>query len=223
MKLVHPEYNLDLELKENEVNVLVIENHTILTEAVQDLYRQCNNMEGKFVLSDDNKILQISKSINLITDAFSLNCNEKKIISQLYREVEGLAVENMVQESVELNSAILGYLEKMCEQVPYHLDYQPQVLPSAIMKMADLKFETEAVNLLERIVEYLGIVNQISQYALNIFINIKLFLTAEEIQSLYEYVFYNKIPILLIEGVTGERNPAEKLTIIDMDKCTITI
>lgn len=223
MKLLYSEYDLDIEIQENNVNVITIENPAVLAETVQELYSQSNGAEGKFILSDDNKILPLHKHINLIMDIFSLNCNEKKIISKLYQEMEELAIENAVKESLELNSAISYYMEKICEQVPYHIGYQTEILPSMLMKMVELKFETEAVNLLERIIEYLGIVNKINQNTITIFINLKLFLTVEEIQSLYEYVFYNKISLVLIEGADGVRLPAEKVTIIDVDKCTIKL
>lgn len=223
MKLIFPEYDLHLKLQENRVNVLVIENPTVMGEVVGELYAQWNGAEGRFVLSDGEKILQISKKINIMTDIFGLNCNDKKMISKLYQEVEELATENLVQENMEINAAILCYLERLCEQVPYHINYQSQILPSMLLKMVELKFETQSETLLESIIEYLGVANKVFNYALNVFVNLKLFLTTEEIKSLYEYVFYNKIPLLLIEGVERERLSVEDVTIIDVDKCTIKI
>lgn len=223
MKLVYPEYDLSLDIKENKVNVLVVENKAVMAEVVQTLYSQCCGEKGQFVFSEGEKILSLDKCANLITDIFSLNCNEKRILSKLYQEIEETALENLVQEGREVSSALVFYLEKLCEEVPYHIAYQTEILPSMIMKMADVKFETEATSLLERIVEYLGITNKIFNYSVNIFVNLKLFLTNEEIQSLYEYAFYNKISLVLIEGVDGVRMPEEQVTIIDVDKCTIKI
>lgn len=221
MKLTYPEYDLELELQENKISVLVVENHAVLTELVQELYRQSNGSEGKFVLSEENKMLQFDKCVNLMTDMFSLNCNERKIISKLYQEMEELAFENLLQEGMEVSREISSYMEKMCEQVPYQLCYGAQIMPSMLMKMLDLKFETETETLLERVIEYLGIVNKIFKYKINIFVHLKLFLTAEELQNLYEYAFYNKIPLLLVEGVAGEQLYQEETIVIDVDKCTI--
>lgn len=223
MKLVYPEYDLNLELEENKVNILVIENHEVLAEIVRELYCQCSGGEGKFALSEGNKILQISKSVNFMLDMFSLNCNDKKIITKLYQEIEELAMENMVQESMEINTVVVEYLEKMCDQVPYHMCYQAQILPAMFLKMVDLRFEAEGGTLLESIIEYLGITNKIFHYTTNIFLNLKMFLTTGELQRLYEYAFYNKISLILIEGYRGEKQSGEKATIIDIDKCTINI
>lgn len=223
MKLVHSEYDVNLELKENQIQVVIIENSKMLAEIVQELYRQYNGGEGEFVLSENNKILPLNKHMELITDVFALDCNEKKIIAKLYQEMEEQAAENLILESKELNSAILCYLEKICGMMPYHLEYQTEFFPSKIMKMADLKFEAEAENLLERIVEYLGITGKIFRCTVYIFVNLKLFLTKEEIEKLYEFAFYNKIPLILIEGVMGEIYSGEKITIIDMDKCMIKL
>lgn len=223
MKIMFPEYDLNLEIKENRVNVLVVENSSIMGELVRELYTQWNGEEGRFVLSEDNIILPINKKLNFIIDIFSLNCNDKKIISKLYQEIEELTTENLVQENMEINALILCYLEKMCEQVPYHINYQTQILPSMLLKMVDLKFETQAGTLLESVIEYLGVVNKIFNYAANVFVNLKCFLTTKEIESLYEYAFYSKIPLILIEGAVGERLPSEDVTVIDVDKCTIKI
>lgn len=222
MKLVHPGYDLCLEFQENKVNVLVVENQKILAEIIQELRRQCDSVEGAFVLSDSDKILSFGKSVELITDTFSLDCNEKKLLTKLYQELEELAIENLVSESMELNSAIACYMEKICDQVPYYLDYQSEFLPSKIMKMVDLKFETTAVTLLEHIVEYLGIVSKIHK-GITVFVNLKLFLTQEEIHELYQYAFYNKILLVLIEGFAGTKAPEEQWTIIDVDKCIIKL
>lgn len=223
MKLVHPEYDLCLEFQENKVNVVAVENQKLLAEIIQELYRQCNDAEGAFVLSDKDKILPFGKSVELITDVFSLDCNEKKLITKLYQELEGLAIENLVSESIELNSAIACYMEKMCDLVPYYLAYQSEFLPSKIMKMVELKFETTAVTLLEHIVEYLGIASKIHKTGITVFVNLKLFLTPEEIHELYQYAFYNKISLVLIEGVAGAKVPEEQWTIIDVDKCIIKL
>ena len=223
MKFVCTEYGLDLTFKENQANVIAVENPVLYAEIVQELYCQCDGSEGMFVISDNNKILPFAKHVNLVTDIFSLNCNERKLIAKLYQEIEKLAEENLVQENKEVNSSVAYYLEKICEQVPYHLEYQAEIMPSIFMKMVDLKFDTETDTLLERIVEYLGILNTLSGSVVNIFVNLKMFLTKEEIKSLYEYAFGHKITLVLLEGISGERLPGEELTIIDMDKCTITV
>lgn len=223
MRLVHSEYNLDLELKENRVNVVSVENQAILAEIIQELCRQCNGGEGQFVFSDRDKILPMNKHIKLITDVFSLDCNEKKILTRLYQELEQLAIEDMAYEGIRLNSEILFYVENLCEKTSYHLKYQPEFSPSQILKLMDLEFETEAVSMLEKIIEYLGISNQLFKSTVTIFVNLKLFLTEKEMENLYEYAFYNKISLVLLEGTVRRKLLKEDLTIIDMDRCVIKV
>lgn len=223
MKVVHSEYDLQLDLRENKVNVLVIENRTLFAELVSELYRQCGGAEGRFVVSQNDEIQPFSKCVEIITDILGIDCNEKKLLSRLYQEMEGLALENLISESTGLKSAILCYLEKMCGQVPYHLEYQQEFLPSKIMKMADLKFRSEAGSILEKIIEYLDIASKVQSESIRIFVNLKMFLEEDALQNLYEYAFYNKIALVLIEGVTGKANSMEQITIIDVDKCIIRL
>lgn len=223
MKLIHSEYDLEMQIVENRVNVLVVENPAIMAELVGELYKQCDGAEGRFVLSEDNRILHMNKAVNMITNIFALNCNDKKILTRLYQEIEESATENLFSEGMSVNAAIVAYLEALCEQVSYHVEYQPQIFPTAIMKMADLRFTDESATLLESIVQYLGITNKIFHYGLNIFLNLKMFLPSEELAKLYEYAFYNKIPLLLIEGTVGVHHKEESVILIDVDKCTIKI
>lgn len=223
MKLMHSEYDFSLEIQENRVNVLVIENRALLAEIVQELVGQCDGAEGRFILAEGNKVLAFNKSVNLLMDIFTMNCNEKKIITKLHQEIEELSLENLVQESMEIKTAVLCYLGKLCDQTSYHLEYVQNFMPSAIMKMADLKFCTEATSLLEKIIEYLEVVNKVFKYHVNIFVNLKLFLTEEEIRSLYEYVFYHKINLVLVEARMDEKIEDEQVTIIDVDKCIIKL
>lgn len=80
MKLVHSEYDIKIELKENNVNLLVIENRKLMTELVYELYNQCNGLDGRFVLSNDMKELKIDKEASIVLEPFTINCNERKVI-----------------------------------------------------------------------------------------------------------------------------------------------
>ena len=223
MKLVHEEYDLALDLLENKVNVLVIERHSLFTEIIQELYKQCNGEEGHFIISYNQKILSMSKTVEIITDILGIDCNNKRMLASLYQEIEQLVNENLIMESAQFNSSMIYYLERMLETVPYHLEYQADCIPTKIMKMVEMKFEMKDISLLERIVEYLGIKGKLYGTAVTIFVNLKMYLEKEELQSLYEYIFYNKLQVILIEGGVDAVLPEEQVTIIEVDKCIIKV
>ena len=157
MKLVHSEYDIKIELKENNVNLLVIENRKLMTELVYELYNQCNGLDGRFVLSNDMKELKIDKEASIVLEPFTINCNERKVISKLYQELEEIALENLYAESMELYSNILKYSNELCQMVPYNLKIRSDLTPTDINKLSNVKIEEDGGSLLEKLVNYLGV------------------------------------------------------------------
>ena len=87
-KLVYGKYDISMSLEENYVNELIIENPPILAEMVQELTAQADGGEGGFVLSEDGKPLSVEKNLVFIKDPFSVDVNQRKLLSRLYEELE---------------------------------------------------------------------------------------------------------------------------------------
>lgn len=223
MKLVHSEYDIKIELKENIVNLLVIENREIMSELVGEIYNQCNGSEGRFTLSENLKELKFEKEASMVLEPFTINCNEKKVITKLYKEIEELALENLYVESMDLYSCIIKYSNELCQMVPYNLTTRTDFTPLDIIKLSNIKIEEDDSTLFEKIINYLGVMSSICRIKLVIFVNLKTFLNHEEIDELYKYANYNKIHLFLIESIYHKDNICEKTIVIDKDKCIIDI
>ena len=62
MKLVYTELEQQLIFQENRVNVLVIEHKELFRRMIQELAKQIDGVEGRFVLSDNDNILKIDNA-----------------------------------------------------------------------------------------------------------------------------------------------------------------
>ena len=124
MKLVNVNYGIELKLEENIVNVLVVEHSQILSQIINELYQQCKEGGGDFVLSRKEKIYKINKEMALILEPFTINCNERKIVTRLYEELKLQIDETMIEETVEFNSKIIEYIENVTMKVPYMTTFQ---------------------------------------------------------------------------------------------------
>lgn len=223
MILRHESYEFEMKFLENQINVLVIEKPQVMAKLVRDLYLQYNGKEGGFVLSDVGTIMPIEKSIEFILEPFSINCNNKKIVNKLYQELTALAKENLMRQSMELNFQVTAFLETLLQEVPYHLLYKDEHDVQEILKFADVRIDSEGETLLEQIVEYLRVMNQICGCNICVFLNLKSFLSREELKQLYDFVNYQKIYLVLLEACEGERIECEKTFIIDRDECIIEV
>ncbi len=157
MRLVYADFNLAFELKENEAMVVIIENQHLFAEIVNELIQQCAGQDGGFVLSDSDKIKTISKEMQFIMNPFLIDCNEKKIIQKLYQ----VALEEYIEYMSSVHSEIINCLDKLSAAVPYAVSYNiDQNIPS-LLKAYNVQIDAEAENLLEKLINYLRVLNQL--------------------------------------------------------------
>lgn len=218
-KLVHNKYGICLELEENKVNEMVVENPVMLTQIIRELGEQCEGNEGGFVLSEENRILPVEKFLILTKDLFSLDCNSRKILTRLYQKIEKRMENESEEERRVFYQGYIAYMESICEKSSLYLLYNEEPDMQEILKMAGLRIDVQKDSMLEGIVEYLKIVHELLEQSVFVFLNLKLFLTQEEIKSLYQECFYRKIQLILIEAVLQEKFEEEKVCIIDKDRC----
>lgn len=219
MRLVHAEYGLSLEMFENEVSVLVIENRGMMQELIEELYYQCEGSDGRFVLSAEEKIQDVEKKMEMIIDPFSLDINNRKVLTKLYQEIDELIKENLYKEQIELNAHISGFVQYICDLTPYHLNFLQEHSSLDIIKLANVKIEVEEMTMLERLTDYIGLMGDLCHYCIFVFINLKSYLPDASLEKLYEYARYHKVQLLLIENQMRNKLDTEMITIIDVDKC----
>ena len=220
-KLVYGKYDISMSLEENSVNELIIENPRVLAEMVQELTAQTEGAEGGFTLSEDGKLLSIEKNLVFIKDPFSVDVNQRKLLVKLYGELEEYTKDVLFLEGEDFFHAYIRYMDGVCEKSGLFLTYEEQPKAEDIFKLAKLRIDCQAESLVEQIAEYLRVWAELLHQEVFIFLNLKLFLTKEELESLYQECFYRKVQIILIEAVFTEKILQEKIYLIDKDKCII--
>lgn len=221
MKLVNVKYNIEIILEENKVDVLVVESPQIMTEIVSGIQLQCNGEEGDFVLSNGDKILKMDKCMSVVINPFSINLNEKKIVSKLYSELKVIGNEYFVEKE-EVNSKVVQLLDRIVSDTMYNnVVFDLNLDWDGLFKLYTVKIENSAESLLENIIEYTKILSRLCEIKIVCLVNIKSYLDEEEIKQLYEMAFYNKIQLLIIESNEKTRIDNENIYIIDKDKCLI--
>lgn len=221
MRLVHSGYGIDIEVCENEVNLLCIEQKTSFAVLIQEMLDQKNGKDGQFILSEKDKIINMAKEVEIIINPFVLDCNEKRVQQKLYQEVYKQAVSNYLPETTELNAEIISYLEKITLSVPYDIIFDLEENIQGMLKIYGVRIEQQTSSLLEKITDYLKILVRMCRIKIFIFVNLKIYLDPEDLKKLYEFAFYEKLNIILIENHVTEKINCEKVCILDQDMCII--
>lgn len=223
MKIVNTLYGLEFDLIENQILVLSIENHVAYSNILGTLWKQYKGEDGDFILSDGSKELKLAQKIECIYNIISINTNDKKIITKLYQELTFQNDNLLQEESILFKQELISYFDKVISTVPYNLKYNFDTDLSSLMKSISVEIDDDADSLLEKMIQYIKLMNQICGVEIFVIPNLKAYFSTEEIIQLYEFAIYNKIYLIVIESIQSPHIEREKGWIIDEDLCIIEL
>lgn len=223
MKLVHPLITMPLEIRDDQINVLVIEHRKTYVNVIAEFSEQIMQCTGSFILTDKESKIDISKGVDLIIDLFNLTLNQKKVITKLYAELNDVAQSaEYFMRTQELISRIKQYLDELLDESRFALAYEDKLDILGLLKYADVKLVEEKENMFEKLLDYMEMMHEYCEIKLFVFVNLKTFLSEVELVSLYKDFVYRKIPVLLLESADSKTiNEYEHKLIIDEDLCII--
>ena len=221
MTLTLTDYDVIIEMVENQINEVIIESERVFRYVVENLWLQVNGQTGQLILAENDKELTFSKNAELIMNPFAINLNDKKILTKLYAEMLELAKEDFFEETGNLNAAIVNYLDVLINRLPYDLNFASELDVIGLCKLYKVEIDGDNDSIVSRLIDYLRAMHQIVHVNVFFFVNLKMYLTREELLSIYEFANYEKIHIFIISGAQKEKIIGEKSLIIDKDLCII--
>lgn len=223
MKIAHPVLSSPIELKENIVNVLVVENKKMFTQLVFELLEQVKGNDGEFVISEDDTPKDISKTIDLVLDVFTLDLNSKKILTKIYKDLEEIAIgADYYEKTTNLRHAIFELVDSIIQSSEQELICDEEFDIQKIFKGLNLRMRDEYDSLVEKITNYIETMSEIFRIKCFVLVNIKSLFNEEDLNLFYKQMFYKKINILLLESIHFKKVECEKIIIFDDDMCQIS-
>lgn len=222
MILAHPTFENMISFDENAVEILVVEDRCLFSRYISELSMQVSGGIGDFSLYDDNERLNIA-AIDLIVDPFSLSPNSRSVLNAVFKGFQDLLLsEYHYMETNRILQSIDEYMSACVSELDPYLVLSDDINCSKLIKLVDPRFILNEESLLERISDYIRAIKLYTDIRLLIFVNLKTFLSVEDLNLLYDFTFMNKIPILLLENTVDKSSPCERLHIIDGDLCEIS-
>lgn len=222
MKLVEREYGIEVDIKENIVSIIVLEDVKLRLPLINELFSQTSGKEGNWLLFENDKSFDLEKKVELILEPLTLTLNNKKVKTKLYQDIKTIAQDYCFSQGLEVHSQICNYLENMLDKLPYPIKYDEDWDVSEILKAYNVELVEEYDNIFEKLYNYIKLVNTVCGTDIFIMVNIKQYLTDEQITELYKMAAYGKIQLVLIEFSTNNKRDCEELYILDNDDCVIT-
>ncbi len=211
-----------LEFQENRIEELIIENPRIYRELAGDLMNQCEGKEGKWILSDDDEILSLKKNVVLISDLFSIDVNQRKIVSRLHEVLKESIIEGpLYLEYKQLMADNLSFVERLIEVEGFDLEYEDDLDVGSYLKFVGVKNLNDAQSFLERWILFTKLISELMGVKLLVISNLKTVLDKEELLQFYSMCNYLKVSVLLVESTERQVLEYEHRTVIDYDLCLI--
>ena len=223
MKIAYYLWEKPIELTECRINILVIENPKALVGIIDDILKQTRGENGELIMSDNGEILDMSKELDFVANIFDMNINDRKILNKVYGKLNDIAYSS--DYYLNTNSTLTDlskYIQSITDELSYPIYYNVDTNISGRIKALNVKLAEEYDSLLEQVINYITVVKEFCSVSCFVFLNLRSYLTKEELEEFYKHLFYNKINVLLIENYQRERIcDCEVFRIIDEDLCEI--
>lgn len=119
---------------------------------------------------------------------------------KLYMELEKLtADERFYVKTQEMKQYLQEYLLQLEQETDYILDLADEIDFASLFKAFGIKYEVLEENFLERLVRYMRIVERLLKKKLFVFVNLRSYLSNQQIDELIKEATYQEIQLLLIE------------------------
>ena len=222
MKLVH--FELSGVLLDDKTNFTewIIESPDLFSEYVIELHSQIEGAEGRFVLSESDKILALSKSTVIILNPLNVDINTRKVLNKLYSELSDYAKsEQMYVRTSGFLRSMQEYLLELEQCTEHNLEYDQEIDIASLLKSVNVHYEATSMSFQESLLQYLKILADIFGIKLFIFVNLRSYLTNAQTSELIKEMNYQNICGIFIENQKRESLEGVKAYVIDTDNCEI--
>ena len=201
---------------------LCLERANVLKDFIDKIYLQSKGEEGDIYLTDKMYSIRFEKEVSVIFNPFSLDVNEKRIISKLHSEMANIANQEWYIKIQEINAKIIGLIDDVSIRIPYPIDYVYEMDFLQILKAYTVRIDNQETELVNRIVNYVKLTHQILGIKVFVFVHFKDYFTIDEMEQMEETLMYEGVVVLLIES-SIENISKLKWWVIDNDNCLIEI
>lgn len=226
MKLVHPDFFFPIEFKENQIETIVIEKPEIFSKLLLQFKAHIDkNEDCGWVLSANNKLLDMSKTCEIVLDPFAVDINNRKLQNALLEKLETeISSTEYLFEWNNLCGNIIQTMDIFLSKIDYQVSYSCDLLIKDFLKLMRVRFQEDNVDFFEKLLDFLSLERDVLNIKIFIMINIKSFLSMEQLNFLYQQSCYKKFQLLFLETKADELHKIcdEHIVIIDRDSCVIS-
>ena len=223
ISMTHSALNSRVILSDDNPAIVTIEKQEIFSLMSMQLQMQINNEPGDFNFSRDYKPITISKEVELIHSPVLLDFGQRKILLRICSDLDKLSMSaEHYEATAQMQQAVQTFLDRMSASYTIPLIWDLELSAGNLAKAANIKADIEELSLVSRILTYMEILTSLKIANIFVFVNLRTYLNAEQLKSLFYESRLKKYSMLLLENRTMPRiTDYERHLTMDEDMCEI--
>ena len=223
MNLKFKNMNFEIELTPNFVNCLEVQNKEYFSRITLALLSQLGEVacEPYFLFNDKGKSVSVKNKLIVINTLPQIPVADKKSLSGVWD-----AISNDMRLDIESYDEFMSLANRMFEIIRIHslglhssMDFMLEFDEKLVMKC--FGFEPDSATsdkLIDNLIAFFEILIDAGSIKPVVFVNLKNFLTKNQLELVAEQAFLNKIPLLLLESsCDSNKYEREQKIVVDQD------
>lgn len=221
MKFVFPEIDFIFDTACDKINTLIIENPVLFRSLLQDITDQLSGLDGKAVLSENSKLLNIAKKLELLDRFIPFDLNSKAINSKIVADLELKAVsDEFYSATVETVGRMETLLNNLAFDYMCDIDFT-KVSIGSFIKAAGVEVRSAQSGLAEKIIDYFELVTEFIGPKMFVTVNLRCYISDKDAELFIKTAISHGYHLLMIESFEHERLSCEIRLVVDSDLCLI--
>ncbi len=221
MKMAYKYFSSLIETSPGYPTGLVLEQADMYYRFLLDLKYSLEGEERGIVFSEDNKLLNPSKSVKLLVDFINFDLNQKILLTKILHEMEERAVEErFYRRSQEILGEIENHIDALTLDFSCDLSLEKLSFQS-LLKAIGVSIVDDHETLEEKLLAYMDLVWEFEGKRLFVFVNLRCLIPQDRFQKMIDTALLREHEILLIDTMEFPKLNREVRIIIDEDLCEI--
>ena len=219
MNLIYTFLDNKIDLYNDYVNSIEVLNNNYFYRLTNLIYKYSNDQEvEELYFTENNEELKLNKKIRIITNYYDFDFNNKKYINELIKNISNNTDDNILLKLNNNYNKLYKVLSSLINSVDlnFKVDIYDEFSINEILNNFNLSIPSKD-NLLDNLILLIDIEKQFNINKVLVFINLKDYLSREEIIEFEKYCIYNNVYVILFDNSKYKNNSYEKKFLIDND------
>ncbi len=210
-------FDNNIKIENDYIQVIEIENKKTFYRLVSDLYKIKNDekLDEVFFYDDNNQEINMYNKVDLYVNFFDIDLNSKKNLNALNKNIINSLTDNVKEEILNNFKKLSRSFTKILSDIDLPLSLNDNITVDDIIKLLKISIN-KTDDLLNNLLLLIDLEKVLKINEVLFFINLKQYLSQEELIEFYKYAIYNEIKIVLVDSQSyGIKLDYEKKLIID--------